>query len=367
MKIVSFSYNYSPNFTSPDNWFKRTALYHGSLEILAKKHQVISVKQIAWSGKTNYNGVEHYFTDFGSNKFLFIYRINCLIKSLKPDLMLLQGLHHPLAFLHLSYLMPKGTKIIAQHHAEKPSQTLKRHFQKLADKRIDAYIFASKSLGENWLNDGIISSIIKIHEVMEVSSSFYPINRKDALQKTSAAGNPVFLWVGRLNQNKDPLTVIKGFLKFAEVDTSARLYMIYQTEELLLEIESILTDNLNRSSVILIGKVANEELLYWYNSADFILSGSHYEGSGTAICEAMSCGCIPVLTNIASFQMITNNGECGMLYNAGDAEGLYNALKETQRLDIPTNRQKCLARFEEKLSFKAIARDIEAVANSIIK
>lgn len=367
MKIVSLSYNYSPEFTSSESWLKRTALYHGSLEDLAKQHEVIAVKQIGWHGLVKHNGVEHQFTNFGTNKFLFTYRINRLVKSLKPDILLLQGLHHPVAFIQLRYLLSKNTRVIAQHHAEKPSKTLKRYFQILADRYIDAYLFSSTALGEDWINAGIVSKADKIHEVMEVSSLFHPVEQNTALQKTGITGTPIFLWVGRLNQNKDPLNVVRGFLKFAETNPSAKLYMIYQTDELLSEVNDLLNNHANKASVVLVGKVANEDLLYWYNSANFFLSGSHYEGSGTAVCEAMSCGCIPIITDIASFRMITYNGDCGLLYEAGNIDALVNVLKQSQKLDLTSTRQKCLDWFEEKLSFKAIASDIESVAYSILK
>jgi len=367
MKIVSLSYNYSPEFTSSESWLKRTALYHGSLEELAKQHEVIAVKQIGWHGSIIQNAVKHLFTHFGANRFLFIYRINRLVKSLKPDVLLLQGLHHPVAFIHLSYLLNKSTRVIAQHHAEKPSKSPKKYLQMLADRYIDAYLFSSTALGEDWINAGVVSNADKIHEVMEVSSLFHPMERNTALRKTGITGAPVFLWVGRLNQNKDPLTVVGGFLKFAGANPSARLYMIYQTDELLSELNDLLNKHANKASAVLVGKVANEDLLYWYNSADFLLSGSHYEGSGTAVCEAMSCGCIPIVTDIASFRMITNNGDCGLLYEAGNIDALVKVLKQSQKLDLTSTRRKCLNWFEKKLSFKAIASDIESVAYAILK
>ena len=76
--------------------------------------------------------------------------------------------------------------------------------------------------------------------------------------------------------------------------------MIYQTEELLVEIKNIIEKE-NKNAIQLVGNIPHNEMLYWYNSADFIISGSHYEGSGTAVCEAMSCGCIPITTNIFFF------------------------------------------------------------------
>ena len=73
---------------------------------------------------------------------------------------------------------------------------------------------------------------------MEVSSVFYPVDKIVARSKTQVAGDPVFLWAGRLNANKDPLTVVKAFLKFLRFQPTARLYMIYQTTELLPELKA---------------------------------------------------------------------------------------------------------------------------------
>jgi glycosyltransferase involved in cell wall biosynthesis len=111
----------------------------------------------------------------------------------------------------------------------------------------------------------------------------------------------------------------------------------------------------------LIGKVAHDELQYWFNSADIIISGSHYEGSGTAICEAMSCGCMPLVTDIFSFRMITDNGKCGLLYKAGDEDGLLAALMQTQQMDIHGKQQLSLEYFRTNLSFEAIAGKIREI------
>jgi glycosyltransferase involved in cell wall biosynthesis len=104
--------------------------------------------------------------------------------------------------------------------------------------------------------------------------------------------------------------------------------------------------------------------LYWYNSVDFVMAGSHYEGSGTAVCEAMSCGCIPIITDIFSFRMMTDNGNIGMLYEPGNQAKLLAALQQTATLDISAEKEKVLAYFASTLSFEAIAGRIGAIAAS---
>jgi glycosyltransferase involved in cell wall biosynthesis len=139
--------------------------------------------------------------------------------------------------------------------------------------------------------------------------------------------------------------------------------MIYHTDELLNYIKKLLSTG--KSPVKLIGQVPHYDLLYWFNSADYILSGSHYEGSGTAVCEAMSCGCVPIVTDILSFRMITDNGQCGILYEPGNEAALLSALTQTKNLDICEKRNRSLAYYKEKLSFEAIAKQIEMIAVSL--
>ena len=200
---------------------------------------------------------------------------------------------------------------------------------------------------------------------MELSSVFSVADKHTARAYTNVSGNPVFLWVGRLNENKDPLTVVHAFLQFSKEKPSAKLYMIYQTEELLPEIKSTLEKSDNSGAVQLIGKIPHEKLQNWYNSADFIISGSHYEGSGTAVCEAMSCGCVPVVTDIFSFRMMTNNGACGFLYQPGNVSELLSLLRKTEIADIEEIRKKVLLFFRQNLSFDGIAEKLHQIALSL--
>jgi glycosyltransferase involved in cell wall biosynthesis len=365
MRYVSVSYSYSPDFNSPQSWFKRTVGYAGILECLSEANDVISVKQINYEGDAARNGVQYRFVNLNREKTHFPFKLNRFIKSLNPDVIIIQGLHNPVQLILLHLILNKKTKIIAHHHAEKPWRGYKKYIQRLADRFIDAYLFASHDLGLEWVKGGNMASSQKLHEVMEVSSRFYPIDKAQAKQKTGVTGEQVFLWVGRLNDNKDPLNVVKAFLKYNSSNPEAHLYMIYHTDELLAEIKCLLNGHKNKGAVQLIGQVPHNDLLYWFNSADFILSGSHYEGSGTAICEAMSCGCIPIVTDIFSFRMITDNGKCGILYEPGNEAALLSALMSTAKMDLQEKRDKSLEYFQSNLSFETIARQIDEIAASL--
>src|ERR1700679_3248027 len=118
MRFVSVNYNYSPDFTTPESWFKRTEGYAGILEHLAMDNEVIYVKQIGYEGNHLYKGGDFRFVHFGKRKTYFPGRLNRNIKKLKPDVIIMQGLHHPLQMIELCLLLGKQTKVIVHHHAE---------------------------------------------------------------------------------------------------------------------------------------------------------------------------------------------------------------------------------------------------------
>ena len=363
MKYVFAGYVYTGNYNSPRTWLDRIKAYSGILEALARRNLVISLQQIDYEGEYDKDGVKYYFKRFKSS--YFPYRVHQFIKSMEPDVVIVQSFNHPLEVIQLRFLLPRRTRIVVHNHAELPFTGLKKYLQRLADDYVDAYLFASRNMGLGWVQKGNIGSADKIHEVMEVSSAFLPMDKNIARQKIGVADSLTFLWVGRLNENKDPLTVLKAFLEFATSKPSVRLYMIYHTEELLNQVKDMINNSPRKQAVVLIGRVPHQELQYWFSSADIILSGSHYEGSGTAVCEGMSCGCMPIVTDIDSFRMITDNGRCGLLYEAGNTKALLTALSRIDEIYIAEKQKVSLEFFRANLSFEAIASRIQEITESL--
>ena len=220
------------------------------------------------------------------------------------------------------------------------------------------YLFASSEFGEEWMRAGVVRDRNKIREIIQASSAF-SITRRS---QDEGSEGPIFLWVGRLDANKDPITVLKGFTRFLIENPSAKLFMIHQTDDLLDEVKDLIQVHDHASSSIrLVGKVPHPDMQEWYNRADFIISTSHYEGSGIAVLEAMSCGCIPMLTNIASFRRMTGHGCFGLLFEPGNTGSLVDALRKTAHLDMEKERSKTLQRFRSEFSFEAIAGKINTL------
>ncbi len=365
MKYVFTSYVSSPEYDQPDPWLNRIQPFTEILETLSRDHSVISIERINYEGKYNRRGVQYYFIKLKKNVVYFPRRMHRLIRKLRPNVVFVNGLIFPLQIIQLRLVLGRRVKIIVIHRSEKPSFSLRRFMQFQADRCINAYLFSSKEIGSQWVQKGIIKNEKKIAEIMHASSSFHFFPREKALEKTKIIGNPIFLWVGRLDSNKDPLTVIKAFRQFVKHQPSAKMYMIYHNAPLKFEIEEYCIYEGLQDNIIMVGEIVHSDMGDWYNSADFIISGSHYEGGGVAVCEAMSCGCIPIITNIQSFRALTAYGKCGFLFTPGSVEELLSVLLKTGDLNIHLERAKVLQQFKMELSFEAIANKINRLVTSL--
>ena len=358
MRIINLSYNTNNQYHDPDIWLRRIAFFTGILKSLAEFNDVISIHFIDYEGILRIDKVSNHFLRYRRWQLWLPIGFHRYLKRFHPDVVIVHGLIFPWQIILLRCQLGRATRIVVQHHAERPLRWHRKYFQRKADSYVKAYLFASAELGRLWVDKGLIRSASKIREVIGASSPFTPMDRKPARLVTGVAGKPVFIWVGRLDKNKDPVTVVNAFRHFLTNHYQSSLYMIFQTGELLEALKAIISKYPDTEKAIhLMGKVDYHDLHYWYNSADFIISGSHYEGSGIAVCEAMSCGCIPVVTDIPSFRMMTRQGECGMLYPPGDTDLLLAALTKSAEIDIETMKSKVLQQFNNKLSFAANARE----------
>ncbi|HMI63577.1 MAG TPA: glycosyltransferase family 4 protein [Puia sp.] len=364
MIFVCITYTRKAQFNDPLTWLHRVRAYIGLLEALAIKNTVISIDRINYTGDITVNGVRHFFPDTGNGGLSSAWRLNNHAKKFQPGIVLVQGMIFPIQVLLLRLQLGRKVKIIVQNHAEKAGKGRRGLLQRLADPAINAYLFTAREMGREWLDQHIIRHPEKIRQVMEASSVFSPGDSRIARTTLGLTGDPVFLWVGRLDANKDPLTVVSAFLKFPH--PSAKLYMLFHTRELLPDIMALLeTTPGAKEKIILIGEKGHDEMQQWFRASDYIISGSHYEGSGIAVCEAMSCGCIPILTDILSFRMMTGNGACGILYPVNDPNALLSTLNQITAKDKNTEKQKTLAQFQKELSFQAIADAIHDIAASL--
>lgn len=361
MRIITLAYNRYPEANDAEKWIDDFRFYNGIWEAAALHNEVINLSFINYEGTMERRGIRHIFQKQSKRSLLFPFALHRQLAAMKPDVVFVHSLLFPLQVLLLRRQLGDQVKIVVQHHAELPFRnSIKKLIQRMADKSVDAYFFTGRGLAASWIDAGLISPG-KVKEVMEVSSVFEQEDKAQARIRTGIKATHAYLWIGHLIARKDPLLVVKAFLRFVALGaTDAALYMVFQSNALLGQLQEELDKHPEVAGAVhLVGKIPHPGLQSWCSAADYIISSSHHEGSGIAVCEGMSCGCIPVLSDIPSFRFMTGNGQCGFLYEAGNEDALLHALQATRETDKTTAQQQTLAYYREHLSFEAVAADIQ--------
>jgi glycosyltransferase involved in cell wall biosynthesis len=366
IKLIDLNYHTHSNISNPEEVLELQKASIGFADFIKEKLSIQLIKHLNYESEKYINGVKYVFFK-SKNKFLHIpFKTHGYIRKQNLDIILIQGLTFPLQSIALKLILPKETKIIVQHHGERPFTGIKKSFQKIADHFIDVYLFTSIENANEWIDKKIIEDKKKCSELLEGSTVVTVKDKLECRRQLSFKGNQNFLWVGRLNKGKDPITVINAFENYIVFHPEARLFMIFHTEELLQVIKGKLEENEHlKKAVLLKGKVNHGELETWYNAADFFISASHKEGSGYAMIEAMSCGCIPIVTEIPSFKKITDDGKFGFLFEPGNPEGLFNILLNSKNIERETLTKSIVNHFNNSLSFRSIADKLFSICERL--
>lgn len=315
------------------------------------------------------NGVNYHFINIGtpgysknpSTLLSFIRRVMNLLNQEEIEVIQLDDLSALMsnmvfsrAFNHIPIVVQDHGSVL--RHANFLKRFIRKLVYKFSLKKVEGVLFAAEGLEKEWVRQSIIPSN-KCFIVMENSSDFRIADRGISREKTQMTGTPVFLWVGNLNQNKDPFTVIKAFSKIVNHFPEAKLYMIFRFDDLKIEVEELIKTCSLQNQIVLLGSKKREELHYYYNSSDYMLAASYKEGSGYSVIEAMSCGVVPILSDIPSFRRLTGNGTVGKIFETGNAESLYGAVLEITEKPVVEQREKTLQYFQNYNSFQALAKD----------
>jgi glycosyltransferase involved in cell wall biosynthesis len=295
-------------------------------------------------------------------------RLHRAVAVLRPDVAHVNGMMFPIQTWQLRRALPHEAALIVQDHGGVPmtGRTIGarlRHAVKRAGLRAaDGFMFTAAEQAQPWQAAGLIGAHQPIYQVVEASRPVQPMAPAAARAATGVRGDPALLWVGHLDANKDPLTVLAGFERALPHLPGARLTMTYMNDTLLPAVRARLAASPALSErVDLHGRVPYELIAAYFSAADIFVQGSYREGSGYALIEALICGATPVVTDIPSFRAITAvNGASvaayGALWPPGDAAALAAALIAVGQGDLRQRRMELIDYASRTLTWEAIGR-----------
>jgi glycosyltransferase involved in cell wall biosynthesis len=289
-----------------------------------------------------------------------------LLRELAPDVFHVHGLDFPRHVLSLAELCP-GAPIILQDHASRPPRIWRRASARRGMSVAAGVAFCSMDQARPFTRPGIIGPSTRVYAIPESTSGFVPGDRDEARRITGLVGDPAVLWVGHLDANKDPLTVLRGIGDAARELRGLQLYCCFGSAPLMRNVRArVAMHESLRDRVHLLGRVPHERIELLMRAADIFVLGSHREGSGYSLIEALACGLAPVVTDIPSFRSLTGAGSVGALWHCGDAHGFSQALQATVRRAGPEMRAAVRAHFERQLSFDALGAKLAAMYEDVL-
>lgn len=327
--------------------------------------RVSVIQAAAQAERLESRGVRYYFGPLGRGAAAPYQALGELLVELAPDVLHVHGLDFPQAVLSLARLAP-GVPIILQDHASRPPRLWRRPLWRRSIAAAAAVAFCAADQAQPFARAGLLRAPTRVYEIPESTSRFAPGDRTEARQLTGVEGDPAILWVGHLDANKDPLTVLAGVSAAIQALPRLRLYCCFGTAPLLPQIERLLASESElRERTTLVGRVPHERVEQLMRAADLFVLGSHREGSGYALIEALACGLPPVVTDIPSFRALTGRGAVGALWPCGDAAAFAAALQGiTVRTGVAT-RATVRAHFERELSFAALGAKLAAMYTAV--
>ena len=315
-------------------------------------------------GRLRRNDVDYHFLPFdgvASNE-AGIAAFRELTATLRPDVFHVQGLGFPRDVAALAASSP-GVPIVLQDHADRPPRRFWRWpalRRSLAAAR--GVMFCAREQARTFRRVGLLPNRTRVYEVPESTCGFTALDQAQARQLSGVHGDPALLWVGHLDRNKDPLAVLDGVSLAAQHLPGLQLWCCFGNAPLMDPVRARIDgDPLLAGRVHLLGRVPHASIRVLMSAADFLVQGSHREGSGYAVIEALACGLPPIVTDIPSFRTLTAQGTAGRLWPRGDARALGDALVQMAARPRAELRAAARAQFERDLSSAALGRALRAV------
>ena len=139
-----------------------------------------------------------------------------------PDVVHVHGLERPLAARRLAQALG-GVPVLVQDHGTVPPIGWRRRAWRWAYAPVAGVAFTAREQAAPFVAAGALRGDVPVFEVLESSTTFTPGDREAARRATGMFGDPCLLWTGRLDANKDPLTVLAALERAVPRLPDARL------------------------------------------------------------------------------------------------------------------------------------------------
>lgn len=345
--------------------------------------RVVVVQRFGRDAALRRDGVDYRFVaDRGhtpTSRWFWGARMAAALAAVAPDVVHVQGMASPLLVRNFRLSLSSRTTVVVQDHGGVHERSPEfgrwywRMFYGAGLRAADAVLFTARELAAPWLASGVLAPEQLVREIPEASTDLHDQHTAATATTPQASrlpGRPALLWVGRLDGNKDPLTILAGFERAVATLPDAALTFVFSGDELLPALRARIASSATlRSRVHLRGRVERSALPALYAGADAFVLGSHHEAASFALIEALAFGLTPVVSDIPAFRALTDAGRLGALFPPGDAgafAGALAALAAPAPADAAARRERVRAYFDRELSWRALGAKALAIYRGLL-
>jgi glycosyltransferase involved in cell wall biosynthesis len=375
MRVAIVNPVWTPSARTMEETLRRFSTLTGWASAVAGAGATVVVHQrFSSPGALEHRGVKYVFVKDGgrahpSGEMTETHALAESVRAGDPHIVHVNGVIFPQLLRNLRRALPPEIRIVAQDHGGwDPSMVSfwSRYRVRRGLAKADAVLVSSPGHVSEWRGASVVPSRVAMLDVMESSTALQPLPIREARALSGVTGNPAILWVGRLVEDKDPLTMIEGFSLFLNACPDATLSLVYGVDTMWPRVrERIERESRLAARVRVAGAVPFSQMPSYYSAADIYVSASRREGSGYAAIEAMACGAAPVLTDIPSFRVLTDGGRVGALWHRGDPQSLCEALTQVSAQPRQFLRQLVLDRFAAALSWEVLGQRAVAIYREV--
>jgi glycosyltransferase involved in cell wall biosynthesis len=330
----------------------------------------VRVVQAHWCDETiDRNGVRYDFVGVGprAGGTTLDARFAAAVARAGADAWHVHGLGFAREVLGLRELVPRAP-ILLQDHADRLPHLWRRGIWRRGVAAADAVSFCAHAQAVPFQRAGLLAAHVRVFEIPESTSTFTPGDRAAARAATGLGGDPCILWVGHLDANKDPLTVLAAVSAAAAELPGLTLWCCFGSEPLGAEVRAAVANDARlRERVHLLGRVPHARVQELMRAADILVLGSHREGSGYSVIEALATGLSPVITDIPSLRALTGGGAIGGLWQAGQSQDCTRVLLRVARELDAASRVRVRAHFDALLSHRALGERLRHAYESLLR
>jgi glycosyltransferase involved in cell wall biosynthesis len=158
---------------------------------------------------------------------------------------------------------------------------------------------------------------------------FYPNNSRRLEIRTKLNISEdllLFIFASRWAENKGVYDLLDAFTSLSpEKLKHCKLILIGGGVDI--PVKRIIKNSANSNSIISVGELPRYEVMNYYLASDIFILPSYFEGLPISLLEAMSCGLVPIVSNVGGNPEVVEHGQDGFLIKPKDVVSLRDRLE----------------------------------------